>query len=444
MKLFVAIIKNFIRKMILFIIVLIEVALLSTAHNCILQNTNVVGDNSSIYYSTNLSNFIYTLSNSSSFIDTRKEPKSNQVDCFGLGKTLAATLEWFFMSKPNGTNALDVQFFLSSRKQPQRVRVMIGKQFGLEWTDFQIERKTIIIVHGFLSHGQQTWISDMAHSFLQWNDVNCITVDWSNGGNTWNYYKAAVNTRVVGYQIARFLEHIENATSTQSTSTGNSRGPLHLVGHSLGAHICGFTAKELKKRQSKWNVERITGLDPAQPCFKNADSSVKLHKTDASFVDIIHTNGKLLSEIGLGLPEPIGHVDFYPNGGKSQPGCIKMDPLYFEYLPIPLRLITKSICSHGRSYIYLTESLVSEVKHNCTFWARHWDLSYRNLIGIAEEPCNKNICTEMGINAIKYPQRGTFFVATSNSVPFCSTLSKKKKMQNFSDSSFNLYVYIKL
>lgn len=78
------------------------------------------------------------------------------------------------------------------------------------------------------------------------------------------------------------------------------------MGHSLGAHICGFTAKELKKRQSKWNVERITGLDPAQPCFKNADSSVKLHKTDASFVDIIHTNGKLLSEIGLGLPEPIG------------------------------------------------------------------------------------------------------------------------------------------
>ncbi|XP_053994288.1 pancreatic triacylglycerol lipase-like isoform X2 [Hylaeus volcanicus] len=323
------------------------------------------------------------------------------------------------MSKPNGTNALDVQFFLSSRKQSQRVQVMVGKQFGLEWTDFQIGRETIIIVHGFLSHGQESWISNLEQSFLQWNDVNVVVVDWSTGGNTWNYYKAAVNTRVVGYQIARFLGHIENATSIRNTSAADIWGPLHLVGHSLGAHICGFTAKELKRRQSKWKVARITGLDPAQPCFKNADSTVKLHKSDAPFVDIIHTNGKLLTEIGLGLPEPIGHVDFYPNGGKSQPGCVKIDSSYFEYLPIPLRVINKSICSHGRSYIYLTESLISDIKHNCTFWAHHWDLSYRSLAGIAEEPCNKNICTEMGINAVNYPQRGTFFVATSNGVPFC-------------------------
>ncbi|XP_015430256.1 PREDICTED: pancreatic lipase-related protein 2-like [Dufourea novaeangliae] len=353
------------------------------------------------------------------FVDTHIVSKSNQVDCFGLGKTVAATLELFFISKPNGTNALDVQFLLSSRNQPQRVQVMIGKQFGLEWTDFQAERKTVLIVHGFLSHGGESWISDMEKSFLKWGDVNVVVVDWSTRGNTWNYYKAAVNTRVVGYQIASFFEHIENATVVKSNPNGGNWGSLHLVGHSLGAHICGFAAKQLKRRQSKWIVERITGLDPAQPCFKDADSTVKLHKSDALFVDVIHTNGKLLSEIGLGLPEPIGHVDFYPNGGKCQPGCIKIDTSYFDYLPIPLRVIDKSICSHGRSYIYLTESLMSDVKHNCTFWAHHWDLSYRNFMKIAVEPCNKNTCTEMGINSINYPQRGTFFVATSNSIPFC-------------------------
>lgn len=116
----------------------------------------------------NLKDFIFTLSNSSKYINNRINFKSNQVDCFGLGKGLARILEWFFLSNPNGTNALDVQFFLSSRRQPKRVQVMIGKQFGLEWTDFQIERLTIIIVHGFLSHGQESWINEMEKSFLLW------------------------------------------------------------------------------------------------------------------------------------------------------------------------------------------------------------------------------------------------------------------------------------
>lgn len=32
-----------------------------------------------------------------------------------------------------------------------------------------------------------------------------MVVDWSAGGNTWNYYKAAINTKIIGYQIARFI-----------------------------------------------------------------------------------------------------------------------------------------------------------------------------------------------------------------------------------------------
>jgi len=114
---------------------------------------------------TTLTNFTYTLSISNSselFSDSR------QVDCFGLGKKVAAALEWFFKSKPNGSDALDVQFLLSSRKQPHRVQVVLGEQFGLEWTDFKIERRTVVIVHGFLSHGQETWIRDMEKALLEW------------------------------------------------------------------------------------------------------------------------------------------------------------------------------------------------------------------------------------------------------------------------------------
>lgn len=42
-----------------------------------------------------------------------------------------------------------------------------------------------------------------------------------------------------------------------------------------------------------------------------------LTANDAEFVDVIHTDGGL-----LGFPIPLGHADFYPNGGRGlQPGC---------------------------------------------------------------------------------------------------------------------------
>lgn len=48
------------------------------------------------------------------------------------------------------------------------------------------------------------------------------------------------------------------------------------------------------------------GLDPAQPCFWTTDSTERLDPQDADFVDIIHTNGRLLSRIGFGFPDPNG------------------------------------------------------------------------------------------------------------------------------------------
>lgn len=65
---------------------------------------------------------------------------------------------------------------------------------------------------------------------------------------------------------------------------------LYFIGHSLGSHISGQAAY-LLKQDNFWKIERITGLDPAQPCFTDVDSSLKIDKVHADFVDIIHTQG---------------------------------------------------------------------------------------------------------------------------------------------------------
>lgn len=110
---------------------------------------------------TTLANFMYTM-------HTNKSTSTKTVDCFGLGETVAKRLESYFRSEPNGSRALDVQFFLSSRRQPRRVQVVLGEQFGLEWTDFKMERRTVIIVHGFLSQGDTEWVKDMEKAYLEW------------------------------------------------------------------------------------------------------------------------------------------------------------------------------------------------------------------------------------------------------------------------------------
>lgn len=112
-----------------------------------------------------LRNFTFTLQNSSSS-DLRS--KSKQVDCFGLGTTFAKALEWLFMNEDQKKSPLLAHFYMVTRKQSKRVHVYIGDQFGLEWTDFDIRRKTVVIVHGFLSSGNEEWVHEMEKAVLLW------------------------------------------------------------------------------------------------------------------------------------------------------------------------------------------------------------------------------------------------------------------------------------
>ena len=61
----------------------------------------------------------------------------------------------------------------------------------------------------------------------------------------------------------------------------------------------------------------LTGLDPAGLYFTTVSSDFRLDESDASYVDVIHTDAGV-----LGTNRRNGDVDFYPNGGSRQPGCL--------------------------------------------------------------------------------------------------------------------------
>lgn len=91
------------------------------------------------------------------------------------------------------------------------------------------------------------------------------------------------------------------------------------------------------------HLKTILGLDPAGPLWTL--NSKRLRKTDAAYVEAIHTNGGF-----FGTLSPLGLVDFYPNGGVNQPGCIT------------------NVCNHMRSWELFAASVTYNhlTGHKCT------------------------------------------------------------------------------
>lgn len=108
---------------------------------------------------------------------------------------------------------------------------------------------------------------------------------------------------------------------------------LFKVLNSLQAHVVGNAGASVKSGKipritgNYWNFifDNINtvmkclwiGLDPASIGFPLESPEIILDRSDALFVDVIHTK--------VALAERMGHADFYPNGGGilklPQPGC---------------------------------------------------------------------------------------------------------------------------
>merc|ERR1712232_1132866 len=132
------------------------------------------------------------------------------------------------------------------------------------------------------------------------------------------YHQAVGNTRIIGAELTRMV------TQLQEKHGDLNLKDIHCIGFGTGAHICGYLGRNLGKMNQ--SIARITGLDPSAVYFEKRDINRRLDPTDADFVDVIHTDTTILLGIkSLGTPDPMGHLDFYPNGGYHQPGCLTLD-----------------------------------------------------------------------------------------------------------------------
>ncbi|KPI92731.1 Pancreatic lipase-related protein 2 [Papilio xuthus] len=202
---------------------------------------------------------------------------------------------------------------------------------------FDRSKATVLYIHGFIETAHQESIKVMVNAYLEARpNTNVLLLDWANMAHGSYLVNAARNTKKVGATTAEYINKLSEA--------GLQLDKLHLIGHSLGSHVAGYTAPELKNKFNK-TVKRLTALDPAFPAFY-PDGVVMEHvcERDAEFVDVIHTDAG-----GYGAPVRTGTADFWPNGGRrTQPGCPR-------FAPVPLS--DDNLCSHWRSWRFYAESV---------------------------------------------------------------------------------------
>lgn len=82
-------------------------------------------------------------------------------------------------------------------------------------------------------------------------DANVVVVSWIGGAGP-PYTQAVANTRLVGAMTGRL--------ASQLIQKGNvSPNRMHCIGHSLGAHTCGYVGSNLRV-QYGYKLGRITGV----------------------------------------------------------------------------------------------------------------------------------------------------------------------------------------
>nr|XP_056704339.1 phospholipase A1 member A [Euleptes europaea] len=313
-------------------------------------------------------------------------------------------------------STLQVQFLLFTSFQPGCGQLLSSAE-DIQDSNFNASLGTKIVIHGFRALGTKpSWIDGLIGTLLEAAPGNVIAVDWVHG-STASYNTAVENVTKLALEISTFI-HKLLALGVPETS-------IHLIGVSLGAHVGGLVGHFYKGR-----LGRITGLDPAGPRYTRASKEERLDPEDALFVEAIHTDADK-----FGIRIPVGHIDYYVNGGQDQPGCPRFITSGYNSM----------ICDHMRAvhfYISVLEDSCPMIAFPCS--------SYKAFLAGHCVSCTDSVlpsCPTVGlldnggINMESLPREVKVYLATSASAPYClhhSLVKVRLRHRRSSDTSIEI------
>uniref|UniRef100_A0A673WC57 Phospholipase A1 member A n=1 Tax=Salmo trutta TaxID=8032 RepID=A0A673WC57_SALTR len=265
---------------------------------------------------------------------------------------------------------LQVQYLLLTRKNTDCASLFSQESLSNNTSYFNSSLPTKIIVHGYRALGSKpSWVKQLAQALLRAQDANVVVVDWVYGAS-FAYNLVVENYKEVAVQISVLINQLQNH--------GCKLESFHFIGVSLGAHVSGFVGTLFKGE-----IGRITG---------------ELHLSVCLY---------FLSDFGISIP--VGHADFFLNGGMDQAGCARSR---FE------SMYGYVICDHMRAlHVY-----ISALNGTCPLTGIPCS-SYEEFLKGRCLGCQgvfNGLLENSGITASPLPQQEKLFLLTTSVPPFCA------------------------
>ncbi|XP_037947732.1 phospholipase A1 VesT1.02-like [Teleopsis dalmanni] len=271
-----------------------------------------------------------------------------------------------------------VKYYLYTKSNQYTPQEITATKKSITASHFNGKNPTRFVIHGWTQSYNDPMNSGIRDAWLSHGDHNIIIVDWGRARSV-DYASSVIAVPATGKKVGSMIEYLHK-------SHGMSLETLDVIGHSLGAHVAGYAGKSVTSGE----VHTIVGLDPALPLFSYDKPDKRLNSEDGFYVESIQTDGGK-----LGFLKPIGKGAFYPNGGKSQPGC---------------GIDATGSCAHGRSVTYYIEA----VKEN-----DFPTMKCGNYEEAVAKSCGSSYSSvRMGAVSNAYMVAGDYYVPVNSKAPF--------------------------